>query len=476
MQGVRATSSGGARRCGRRAGAESAERQLAGTVSLATASLAATLVVARHCTPRVDDDGVRRRRAQKKWRCDVAASSIFAAGQGRPCRSSWRRCLAGAAATLTICIPGELRRVVLRSCAISAAAYGATRHLLPVIGAKVPAAKYGCDLLKRPAREPIGAADKTVPESLGLVSGVCFVLALVVTQSFQKEQSPEYSAAMLSVVFAVLLGFADDVLDLEWKYKYVLPPLMSLPLLSAYGGGTTVAPPRVLRELLVYMVLLAVFCTNAINIYAGVNGLEAGQTYATGVAILIMSAVELGRAVGDDGVFDEAENAMARHHLFSVTLMLPFCATTLALLKSNWFPAEVFVGDTFTNYAGMTLAVVAILGHFPVMLMALMVPQLLNFLISVPQLFKLRPCPRHRLPTFDEATGYLRFSRVNDRATTVPDGANIMNLTLINAALRACRGLTEPALAALLLALQAATCAAVALRFCLVGGLLTEFC
>ena len=84
---------------------------------------------------------------------------------------------------------------------------------------------------------------------------------------------------------------------------------------TAYGGGTTVAPPRVLRELLVrgadlsaagafldaalsalgggvdaagrglvdlglaykvYMVLLAVFCTNAINIYAGVNGLEAG--------------------------------------------------------------------------------------------------------------------------------------------------------------------------------------------------------
>ncbi|KAH8072582.1 phospho-N-acetylmuramoyl-pentapeptide-transferase [Aureococcus anophagefferens] len=399
---------------------------------------------------------------RKKWRCDVAASSIFAAGQGSPVPFLMAALpLAGAAATLTICIPGELRRVVLRSCAISAAAYGATRHLLPVIGAKVPAAKYGCDLLKRPAREPIGAADKTVPESLGLVSGVCFVLALVVTQSFQKEQSPEYSAAMLSVVFAVLLGFADDVLDLEWKYKYVLPPLMSLPLLSAYGGGTTVAPPRV------YMVLLAVFCTNAINIYAGVNGLEAGQTYATGVAILIMSAVELGRAVGDDGVFDEAENAMARHHLFSVTLMLPFCATTLALLKSNWFPAEVFVGDTFRS-AGMTLAVVAILGHFPVMLMALMVPQLLNFLISVPQLFKLRPCPRHRLPTFDEATGYLRFSRVNDRATTVPDGANIMNLTLINAALRACRGLTEPALAALLLALQARPARAVA-RFCLVG-------
>eukprot|EP00957_Ditylum_brightwellii_P083804 6369989-Ditylum_brightwellii.AAC.1 len=30
---------------------------------------------------------------------------------------------------------------------------------------------------------------------------------------------------------------------------------------------------------LVYMGMLAVFCTNAINIYAGINGLEAGQSY-----------------------------------------------------------------------------------------------------------------------------------------------------------------------------------------------------
>jgi UDP-N-acetylglucosamine--dolichyl-phosphate N-acetylglucosaminephosphotransferase len=28
---------------------------------------------------------------------------------------------------------------------------------------------------------------------------------------------------------------------------------------------------------LVYMGALSVFCTNAINIYAGINGLEAGQ-------------------------------------------------------------------------------------------------------------------------------------------------------------------------------------------------------
>lgn len=29
----------------------------------------------------------------------------------------------------------------------------------------------------------------------------------------------------------------------------------------------------------VYMLLLSVFCTNSINIYSGINGLEVGQVY-----------------------------------------------------------------------------------------------------------------------------------------------------------------------------------------------------
>lgn len=33
--------------------------------------------------------------------------------------------------------------------------------------------------------------------------------------------------------------------------------------------------------------------------------------------------------------------------------------------------------------------------------------QVLNFAYSLPQLFKIVPCPRHRLPRFDPATGLL---------------------------------------------------------------------
>lgn len=52
------------------------------------------------------------------------------------------------------------------------------------------------------------------------------------------------------------------------------------------------------------------------------------------------------------------------NHLFSLTLMIPFLATTLALLRKNAFPSKVFVGDTYCYFAGMTFAVVGILGHF----------------------------------------------------------------------------------------------------------------
>ena len=192
----------------------------------------------------------------------------------------------------------------------------------------------------------------------------------------------------------------------------------------------------------IYMVLLVVFCTNAVNIYAGVNGLECGQVYVIACSILAMAAVEL-------------QDNRSENYTLSVVFLPPFIATTLALLRSNWYPARVFVGDTFTNYAGMALAVVAILGHFPVMLLLLMAPQLVNFVVSIPQLFKLRPCPSHRLPTYDEGRELLRCFRRQRPGDDVAKGQHEPDADQSGAALRP---MTEPALAATLLVLAA--CAA----------------
>lgn len=71
------------------------------------------------------------------------------------------------------------------------------------------------------------------------------------------------------------------------------------------------------------------------------------------------------------------------------------------------YPANAFIGDTFCYFSGMAFAVVGILGHFSKTLLLFFLPQIFNFLYSVPQLFGLVPCPRHRLPRLDRRTGLL---------------------------------------------------------------------
>ena len=137
----------------------------------------------------------------------------------------------------------------------------------------------------------------------------------------------------------IVLGFVDDVIELYWPYKFFLPFLATLPLLIAYNGPTHVVIPGYLCSFLsvehilelgwfyyLFMLIMAIFCTNAINIHAGINGLEAGQSLVIGCFILIHNLIEAG--VDAEG---------RSQHLFSIFLITPFVATTAALLCHNWF-------------------------------------------------------------------------------------------------------------------------------------------
>lgn len=216
-----------------------------------------------------------------------------------------------------------------------------------------------------------------VPESVGVISATVFLITMFLfipvpffnylteASIFPHSDFVELLAALLSICCMLLLGFADDVLDLKWRDKLLLPTLASLPLLVVYYvtfNNTTIIVPKPFRFILgndlwlgplyyIYMGMLAVFCTNAINILAGINGLEAGQSAVIAASIIIFNLIEL---FGD----------CWKSHLFSLYLMPPFLFTTLGLLKYNWYPSQVFVGDTFCYFAGMTFAVVGILGHF----------------------------------------------------------------------------------------------------------------
>lgn len=60
----------------------------------------------------------------------------------------------------------------------------------------------------------------------------------------------------------------------------------------------------------------------------------------------------------------------------------------------------------------MTFAVVGILGHFSKTILLFFIPQIINFIYSVPQLFHFIPCPRHRLPKYDSKVDLLNYSTI----------------------------------------------------------------
>uniref|UniRef100_A0A0X3NNV1 UDP-N-acetylglucosamine--dolichyl-phosphate N-acetylglucosaminephosphotransferase n=2 Tax=Schistocephalus solidus TaxID=70667 RepID=A0A0X3NNV1_SCHSO len=229
-----------------------------------------------------------------------------------------------------------------------------------------------------------------------------------------------FLAALLSICCMIFLGFADDVLNLRWRHKLLLPTLSTLPLLMVHLanlGTTRILIPIPFRNIFgvsvdigilyyVYMGMLAVFCTNAINIYAGVNGMEVGQSLVIALSVIIFNTIEL-------------RSPEWSVHLFSLYFLIPFAGVSLALLISNWCPAEIFVGDTFCYFAGMTFAVVGILGHFSKTLLLFFAPQVFNFLLSLPQLFRFIPCPRHRLPHFSSESGLLTPSQISFRPTSL---------------------------------------------------------
>ena len=196
----------------------------------------------------------------------------------------------------------------------------------------------------------------------------------------------QYNSALASISLMVFLGFADDVLDIPWRTKLFLPSIATLPILAAYTGSTAILIPKPLRPVLgasllelgflykIFILLVVVFCTNSINILAGLNGLEAGQTLIISAAVVLFNLLRLSKIV----LLPElsVEDVRIRDaQLFSMYITLPLIAVTVALLLFNYYPSRVFVGDTYTYFAGMALAVSGILGHFSETLLIFFIPQ-----------------------------------------------------------------------------------------------------
>jgi len=363
-------------------------------------------------------------------------------------------------------------KIISLSILTSVIAYVITVRLVPIVAKRTHKKRmmFGLDINKRGTK--MGSVE--IPEACGLASGCATLVSLVLGRTLhqfiihhhryvsnqnnnQNTWESEHNAALAAIGFMLFLGFVDDVLDLPWRAKMVLPGFAATTLAQSYDGSTSIVVPRFLRAkvnsflssdfitecskfvpkflsnenaassssllfpnkvdmksglmdvgyiYLLFIWLLAVFLSNAINIHAGLNGLECGQSLVIAGGIILLNVWSL--------LNDPTSDVVVGPHVFSLLLIAPFFAATVGLLKQNWYPSAVFVGDSYTYFAGMTLAVAGILGHFSETLLLFCLPQVLNFLYSIPQLFKFVHCPRHRLPVFDVKTGLLSPSKATE--------------------------------------------------------------
>ncbi|CAK7203645.1 tunicamycin resistance protein [Sporothrix eucalyptigena] len=316
------------------------------------------------------------------------------------------------------------------------ACYAMIRWLSPTF---VRAGIKGADLNKVQRR--------TLPECMGAVCAVVYLLAVIVfipmpfykdivaatsgggnrdvvlpvahveqgrlLHRFPHSKLASFLSAIISLQSITLLGIGDDLFDIRWRHKFFIPAFAAIPLLVVYFvdfGVTSVVVPTPLQPYLgelvhlgplyyLYMTAVAIFSPNSINILAGINGIEVAQSVVIALLLIFNDALYL--------LAGPYPHPATDSHLFSLYFLLPFLGVSLALLAHNWFPARVFVGDTYCYFAGMVFVVVSILGHFSKTLILLLLPQIANFVYSAPQIFGLVPCPRHRMPRFNARTGLL---------------------------------------------------------------------
>ena len=138
---------------------------------------------------------------------------------------------------------------------------------------------FGYDINKKGSE----MGEKKIPECMGFASAIAFIV--IAFFYWPEEYQRTHLAVMLTILSTILLGFADDMLDLKWRYKLFFPFFFMVPTLKAFTGSTSIPVPYPISAILslesldlsylylFYLILLGIYFTNTINIYAGINGL-----------------------------------------------------------------------------------------------------------------------------------------------------------------------------------------------------------
>lgn len=217
-----------------------------------------------------------------------------------------------------------------------------------------------------------------IVESGGIILMLAYLLGLFIFIPFLDDPSTslyteEIIGTAATVLFCAFIGLIDDVFDIRWRTKVLTPMLGGVPLAVLSLGRPTISTPFGVLDfallstygLLFFYAIVVPFivtaCANAVNMLAGLNGLEAGSTLIIASALTLLSLRE-GKNEG-------------------LIILVPFLGALLAFLYYNRHPSRVFPGDVGTFGMGTVIACVAMLAHLERAVFVMFLPHTINALL-----------------------------------------------------------------------------------------------
>ena len=226
-----------------------------------------------------------------------------------------------------------------------------------------------------------------IAECGGVILVLAYLLGLFFFIPFIDESLNEVIiGTAATVLLASFIGFIDDVYETRWRIKVLTPLLGGVPLAVMQLGRTTMLTPLGLIDFAALGVLGLVFfyaivipfavtaSANAVNMFAGLNGQEAGSSLIMALALLFLT-VRLEKPIG-------------------YVILTPFIGALLAFLFFNKYPSKVFPGDVGTFGMGTVIACVAILADLERAAFVMFIPYTVNAVLFFIGKLKRVPPPR----------------------------------------------------------------------------------
>jgi len=204
---------------------------------------------------------------------------------------------------------------------------------------------------------------------VGFASGLVLAAALMsFFHLFPGVNLVTLLAVLCTILFAGLIGMADDLLGMHQWVKALLPAIAALPLMAVRAGHTWLVVPFVGRvNFWIFYPLFLIpagvtVAANAVNMLAGFNGLEVGMGLVAMASLAALAGI--------------------LHQTLSFIILLSGMGALLGMICYNWYPARILVGDVATLSIGATLATAVIVGNFETAGVIILIPYAVDFLFK----------------------------------------------------------------------------------------------